>query len=404
MRSLTIYNLLGESLVCTFILLLLIGCSNEDNQNESELVKYTVSLNVIQEGYDGKECWLHPRACKCGDNNDILLLMQPWVTSHSDFYQFLYEKWSYDEGENWTVPQSLESVLGEKWEDDDQIRICDVTPQWHQKSKKILATGVTVHYKDSAEYTPSPRETCYFYYNPDSRKWSPWKILRMPDLPEFFHSSVGCSQWVDCPNGDILLPIYFLRDPNIINYSVTVLRCHFDGEILKYIEHGNYLDLDRVRGFCEPSLIQFKGRYYLTLRNDVNGMVTVSDDGLNYKKPVEWMFNDSTYVNTENTQQHWVKSPKALFLVYTSSGRKESENMFRGRAPLFIAQFDDKKMCLIKETENIIIPNTGAGLGNFGAFDLNDHVSYVTTSEDMDEEALRKGANGRVIVAKIHWN
>ena len=385
-------------------LLIVVGCSYDNIVAEtSPYVSYTVDLQVVQSGYNGEWCWFHPRAAKCGDNSTIVMLMQPWITSHSDFYQFLSEMKTFDGGENWSDPKSLSEQLGEKWKDNIMTRICDITPQWHQKSGKILATGVTVHYKDSAQFTPSPRETCYFYYMPKTQEWSTWKTLKMPDKPEFYHSSVGCSQWVDCPNGDILLPIYFLRDPNVVNYSVTVLRCHFDGKTLTYLEHGDYLDLDRGRGFCEPSLIMFKNKYYLTLRNDTNGMMTVSEDGLHYDEPIEWMFNDSTYVWTENTQQHWVKSPHALFLVYTSSHRDESSNVFRGRAPLFMAQFDEKNMVLLKETETILVPNKSAQLGNFGALEVSESESWVTTSEAMDSNSSINEADGRVYIAKIRW-
>ena len=129
-----------------------------------------------------------------------------------------------------------------------------------------------------------------------------------------------------------------------------------------------------------------------------------SKDGLHYKNLSEWQYDDSTFVYSENTQQHWVKSPRALFLIYTSSNRKESKNVFRGRAPLFMAQFDEKTMVLKKNTEHVLVPNTGAALGNFGAFDLNEHESWVTTSEAMDGNAVKLGANGRVYLAKIKWN
>ncbi len=386
--------------------LCLYACNYSDNETgvESPYVHYSVDLKIVYEGYHENWCWFHPRSAKCGNDEEMVILMQPWVTSHADFYQFLSVMKTSNGGREWSEPVSLADSLGEKRVDNrTMVRICDVTPQWHKASKKVLATGVTVYYRDSAQFSPSPRQTCYFHYTPETGKWSSWKMLKMPDLPEFFHCSVGCSQWVDFPNGDILLPIYFLRDPNVERYSVTVLRCRFNGETLDYIEHGDYLDLDRVRGLCEPSLIEFKGKYYLTLRNDVNGMVTVSEDGLHYKNPVEWMFNDSTCVWTENTQQHWVKSPRALFLVYTSSHRKESENVFRGRAPLFIAQFDEKNMVLMKETEKIIVPNNSAPLGNFGAFDLNENESWVTTSEGTDSINSKTGADGRVYVARIKW-
>lgn len=308
-----------------------------------------------------------------------------------------------DGGQTWSNPKSLKNVLGEIVRGDTLVRICDVTPQLHHKSNKILATGVTVYYKDSAQFSPSPRETCYFSYNTLTSAWTSWKTLKMPDRPEFYHSSVGCSQWVDLPNGDILLPIYFLQDSSVTKYSVTVLRCHFDGKDLTYIENGNYLQCERERGFVEPQLIEFNSKYYLSLRNDINGFVCASDDGLHYDEPVEWMFNDSTFVWTENTQQHWVKSPRALFLVYTSSHREESANVYRGGAPLFMAQFDEKKMCLLKETEQIIVPNNGAALRNFGACEISESESWVTASEEMRQGSKALGARGRVYLVKINW-
>ena len=40
------------------------------------------------------------------------------------------------------------------------------------------------------------------------------------------------------------------------------------------------MKVDDPRGLCEPSLTKFKDRYFLTIRNDVKGYVTTSQDGL----------------------------------------------------------------------------------------------------------------------------
>ena len=82
-------------------LLIVVGCSYDNIVAEtSPYVSYTVDLQVVQSGYNGEWCWFHPRAAKCGDNSTIVMLMQPWITSHSDFYQFLSEMKTFDEGEN----------------------------------------------------------------------------------------------------------------------------------------------------------------------------------------------------------------------------------------------------------------------------------------------------------------
>lgn len=68
-----------------------------------------------------------------------------------------------------------------------------------------------------------------------------------------------------------------------------------------------------------------------------------------------------------------------------------------------MAQFDEKNMVLMKETERIIVPNNSAQLGNFGAFDLNENESWVTTSEGTDSINSKTGSDGRVYVAQIKW-
>lgn len=59
-------------------------------------------------------------------------------------------------------------------------------------------------------------------------------------------------------------------------------ECRFDGDKLTFVRNGSVLRLDVARGLYEPSLAAFGGRYYLTLRNDVRGYVSASDDGLQF--------------------------------------------------------------------------------------------------------------------------
>lgn len=71
----------------------------------------------------------------------------------------------------------------------------------------------------------------------------------------------------------------------------------------------------------------------------------------------------------------------------------------RGRAPLFMAQFDEKDMEFVKETERVIVPYTGAGLGNFGALILMcmNHGSLLLNRWII----VRQGANGKVKLRKF---
>ena len=67
-----------------------------------------------------------------------------------------------------------------------------------------------------------------------------------------------------------------------------MVRCVFDGTTLRYKEHGDEFALESGRGLFEPSLIKFGGKYYLTMRNETAGYVSVGDDGLHFSKPRRW--------------------------------------------------------------------------------------------------------------------
>ena len=159
------------------------------------------------------------------------------------------------------------------------VGICDVTPGWHAPTGRLLGIGHTVRYKNNKLMgDPRPRETAYTVYDPATGQWTPWQVLEMPDPDKFFSAGAGCAQWLVENGGTILLPIYF-KNRSTDCYTVSVFRCRFDGEELTCVEQGGELVLDVPRGYCEPSLTRFRGRYYLTLRNDVKGYVAVGGDG-----------------------------------------------------------------------------------------------------------------------------
>ncbi|MFO7976060.1 MAG: lysophospholipase, partial [Candidatus Hydrogenedentota bacterium] len=183
----------------------------------------------------------------------------------------------------------------------------------------------------------------------------------------------------------------------------TVARCAFDGETLSYVEHGDELAIDVPRGFNEPSIAKYKDRYFLTLRNDEKGYVTVGDDGLHYAEPIPWTFDDGSELGSYNTQQHWLVHEDGLFLTYTRRGAG-NDHIMRHRAPLFIAQVDPERLCVIRATEKVLIPERGATLGNFGAAPISPRESWVTVGEGVwNDDARKRGANGAVFVARVLW-
>jgi hypothetical protein len=327
----------------------------------------------------------------------------------SDYYSGVHVMRTSDMGKSWTEPDLVPQLDWWKESEEVQVSVCDVTPGWHAPTRKLIAIGTKIRYDKNGHQLrdkPHSRETAYAVYDPKSDQWTRWQTLKLPETEtKFFLSGAGCVQWVVDPDGTVLLPIYYMARGQSC-YSATVVRSKFDGEKLTYIEHGDELRLDVPRGFCEPSLIDFQGRYYLTLRNDQRGYVSVSDDGLHFAPVRPWTFDDGAELGSYNTQQHWVAHAKGLFLVYTRRGA-DNDHVMRHRAPLFIAQVDPKKLCVVRQTERILIPERGAPMGNFGAAKVTENESWVTVSEFMwpawNKMARKKGAAGTSFVARIIW-
>jgi hypothetical protein len=216
----------------------------------------------------------------------------------------------------------------------------------------------------------------------------------------FLEPNSGCHQRVDLPNGEILLPIRYRKDPTVRHYTTIVARCRFDGEKLTYVEHGSEFMIPRERGLYEPSLTAFGGKFYLTMRADHSAFVARGDDGLNYEPFVEWTFDDGKVLGSYNTQQHWLAHNDTLYLVYTRRGAN-NDHVMRHRAPLFIAEVDPVRLCVRRATERILIPESNADIGaGFGVVDVSPGETWVITSE-----IPTKGSRdyNRVLLARLTW-
>lgn len=320
-------------------------------------------------------------------------------------YHGLAAMWSADLGKTWTAPVAIQSADRFTRPDGLLDAPADMTPQWHSKSGKLLVTGVTFlqDLKIKRNVPRGPSEIAYTVYDASTGQWSERRNVKMPDERKFFFARAGCTQRVDLPDGDVLLPIYFYsKGAEEVNY-VTVLRCGFDGETLSYREHGSELTVDlgakRDRtGLYEPSLTFFGGKYLLTLRADEGAYVSVSDDGLHFSESKPWKFDDGKLLGSYNTQQHWVTHSDGLYVSYTRRGAN-NDHIMRHRAPLFIARVDPERLVVERATEQILLPNLGAAFGNFG-------VCNVTPDETWVVDCLvgaKPGANN-VYLAKIRWS
>ena len=126
-------------------------------------------------------------------------------------------------------------------------------------------------------------------------------------------------------------------------------------------------------------------------------------DGQQFDPIKPWKFDDGTDLGSYNTQAHWVAHSEALFLVYTRRGA-DNDHVARNRAPLFMAQVDTEKLCVIRSSEVALTPNRGAQQGNFGVVEVSREETWVTTSEWMQPKGVEKyGSDGSIFIARIHW-
>lgn len=378
----------------------------------SQPLDYTISHLIPTRLFDGRRCWVHPRAGIVPDAGKkglprVVMTMNTLDLEGSDVFKGMYGLETDDLGNNWTEVEKLanmapryETIDGEK----RPIAASDFWPQYHKYTNHLLGIGHTVVYTPEWKVTmPRPRHTSFSVYDPDVGNWAEWQKLELPPLDKFYNSGAGCAQRYDLPDGRILLPVSFY--PKDKNSHITVLECSFDGNVLRYIGQGNELGIDnKTRGLHEASMTRYGGRYYMTIRNDERGFVSTSTDGLHFSPIQVWTFDDGSELGSYNTQQHWVTHSDSLFLVYTRKGAN-NDHVFRHRAPLFMARVDPEKLCVIRETERILVPERGARLGNFGVVDISPDETWVTVSEWMQPKGVEKyGSDGSVWVARIHWN
>lgn len=350
------------------------------------VLDYALELSEILPA-EKEGSWFQPRPVAIplpGGRMRVVMTIQKALGS--DFFSGLSTMRSDDLGKTWSAPRVDPGLGWRPLEGGDNMGICDVTLGWHAPSGKVIGIGHSVRYtKKGFGGIEHKRDTTWISYDPATDQWSPWKILALPEQADnrYFINAVH-GQWLVEPNGSMLVPFYALAKELAtpkwtFAFRGAVARLKFEGGELSYVESGREILHSVPRGLYEKSLTWFRGRYYMTMRNDQKAYVTVSDDGLNFEPIRAWTFDDGTELGSYNTQQKWATHSDGLFLVYTRRGAN-NDHIPRNRAPLFIAQVDPVTLQVIRSTERIAVPERGVDIGNFDATAITADETWITTA------------------------
>jgi hypothetical protein len=334
-----------------------------------------------------------------------------WITTMSETgrggvhnFHDIYQSVSRDAGKGWSAPKVIPALKRARQKDGYEVCAGDLWPTYHAGSGKVIATGKTFNFEGGTKENRRRERVSYAVMNPADGSWSPLRFLEMPAKDHHGNvitaANAGNTQRVDLPNGEILLPVRYMAEVKTFNYTSVVVRCRFDGEQMSYVEHGTELNIPKGRGLYEPSLVQHGDWFYLTLRADHSGYVTRSRDGLAFEQVREWTFDDGEPLGSYNTQQHWARIGEGLFLIYTRRGAG-NDHVFRHRAPLFIGQVDPGRLCVIRSTEQTLLAEQGATLGNSGVCRVSEHESWITCGEGLLRLGKRKDDLNKVHVVRL---
>ena len=385
---------------CCFLVLTSYGFAQQA-MPEADVLQ-SIEVTTLTKGRDGGTTWFLPRVCRL-PRTTFMTLQE--ITG-SDYYGPVHSSESTDNGNTWTKPQPVPGLGRKPFQSDIEEAVSDVLSEYHAQTKTLLALGEIVYYREG-KYFPEqpPRYPVYITRNLNGH-WSERKKLEWNDPRNSAIYSVGSSQFVILPNGDLIIPVSF-RPKERNDFAVTTLLCSFDGKTIKVKKVGVELNNTVKRGLLEPQLIKLGKLYYLTIRaEDGYGYVSTSTDGLNWSKPTAWAWDNGAALTMSTTQQHWLVHSDALYLVYTRQAEVNA-NVMRWRAPLYLAQVDRATMRLIQNTERVVFPLVGDGIndpahvphyGNFHVANISPQESWITAGE-----VILANFRGDMLLARVRW-
>jgi hypothetical protein len=386
------------------ILSLAAGLAAAGEPNGTDLVR-SIEVAPVWRGRTGSDpTWFHPRAGVMPGKDGPVVVMTLQLITGSDVFHTVHWSRSEDLGKTWTKPEPIAGLGRVRTPDGLDDGVCDVVPEYHPQTGTFLAMGHNVYYRDGKLTRPSTDRHPVYVVGDGKGDWSERKVLAWDDPRASAMYTSNCGQRVVLANGDLLVPVSF-GPRGRQDRAAGSLLCAFDGKTLT-VKASTRHELRNTarRGLLEPSMVQFGGTFYLTIRaEDGRGYVAESSDGLEWTGTQPWAWEDGTPLDMSTTQQHWVAHSDGLYLAYT---RKDASNpkVMRWRAPIWLARVNPEKRCLIRASERIAIPLAGDGrkggvpsMGNFHVVAPTPDETWITVGE------CGPGFKGDTLLCRVQW-
>ncbi|MBK8094768.1 MAG: hypothetical protein IPK32_23075 [Verrucomicrobiaceae bacterium] len=142
---------------------------------------FEVKRVVVSKGYDGKTCWVHPRAGAIpGKTPGVVLTMQKLLTG-SDVFSHSNETRSDDLGAAWSpimepAETTWDGTMGRMvwwW-------LLDFTPVSRKKRQIAQYRPHSALQGGSRQLFGAATETAWSVYDAEKATWTPWTTLDMP--------------------------------------------------------------------------------------------------------------------------------------------------------------------------------------------------------------------------------
>lgn len=342
----------------------------------------------LGEGFDSETCRIVPTIMHNGKDTAYMISTYLSLTGADVFVGAEISK-SCDGGITFGEPHKLNSY--EVTENGIRTIFGIDSLHYHKATGKFLCFGRTTHYADNKHPIlvngVAPTEPYFSILDTESEQFG--ELIPIP-LPYEAVTAVPHGQIIEYDDGNMLITFYGAASGETRSRAIAILYS-FDGEKLEIVKSGTPLisGPEHRRGYDEPSVAGLEGKYYMTIRTDEAAYLSVSDDGFTFCEPFRWLFDDGEELGSINTQQRWLRFDDALYLAYTRKTQYNS-HVFRNRAPLFLSRFDPERLCLIKESERILVPEMGARLGNFQSCDVSGNEAWISVAEWMQLDGIKK--------------